>query len=232
MKKIGIIGGAGPLASALLYQAIIEVSYQRNSSMPEILLLNYPFVRGLSCEEGQQNSLSLLDQLRHCVDVLQRYNVDVGVLACNTLHIYLRNICHSGLNERSQPQSMTFVGLPALLMQEAAKQGANRLLLLATENSCRSNLYSHPNFEIATPPPSSQNVIDGVIDRILTGQVLQSDSELLSALISETGHALNCDGVILGCSDLPVLHSRFPIATPLPLYDSIKIAAQHLGGLQ
>ena len=52
VKKIGIIGGADPCASCLLYEKIINTCLKRDdctngSHFPEITIINYPFKRGL-----------------------------------------------------------------------------------------------------------------------------------------------------------------------------------------
>ena len=65
MKKLGIIGGAGPLASALLYETLIQESYALGRQVPEIVLINYPFSRGLSLEEGKNNEEIIHQELSY-----------------------------------------------------------------------------------------------------------------------------------------------------------------------
>src|ERR1700722_4519650 len=88
--KIGIIGGAGPLASALLYQKLLEACYIKEAkSMPEIVLLNYPFTRCLSQSEEQAHYAITRSELQYCIDQLAAYGVEQAVIACNTLHLFL-----------------------------------------------------------------------------------------------------------------------------------------------
>src|SRR5690348_2579881 len=89
MKKLGIIGGAGPLASALFYETLVYESYRLRYPLPEILLLNYPFSRGLTPQESQENGVMVREELLHCLKVLEEAGAEVGILVCNTLHLEL-----------------------------------------------------------------------------------------------------------------------------------------------
>ncbi len=221
MKKVGIIGGAGPLASSLFYQTVIQECYHQEQSVPEIHLLNYPFTRGLTMEESHDNGLTLEKELQYCLNIFARNDVEIGILACNTLHLYLKLL----------PKGIPFVSLPRIVMQEARARSHHRLLILGTQNTCKSNLYSHPDLEMLYPPLKHQLNLDAIIDRVLQGKILQEDSHAVSELIEVLSVQTSIDGIVLGCTDLPVLHHHFPINSYKPLYDSIKIPAKKLRGL-
>lgn len=221
MKKVGIIGGAGPLASSLLYRKIVEESYQQALPLPEIFLINYPFTRGLTLQEGQKNASLLHKELRYCIDIFIQQEVEIGMIACNTLHLYL---------EKLQIVSPVFLSLPQLVMEEAKQKGHQRLLLLATQNTCHSSLYKEQGLTFVYPPTQEQKEIDAIIDRVLEGKIYLEDSLLLSRLISKLATSCSFDGVVLGCTDLPVLHQRYPLIIDLPIYDSIEIPAKKFRG--
>lgn len=222
MKKIGMIGGAGPLASALFYQTFIQESYFQARQVPEILLINYPFTRGLTLAERQANKTVLEDELSYCIKVLEQHQVEIGVIACNTLHLYL---------QRVPKTSIAFISLPQMIMEEALANGHQRLLLLGTQNTCRSELYQGAGITMLYPPPLEQGLVDEVIDHVLTGKVDLRDSILLSQMLERLTTSMHFDGVILGCTDLPVLQHYFPMHSLKPIYDSIKIPAKKLRGI-
>lgn len=222
MKKIGIIGGAGPLASALFYEMIIHESYQNDLAVPEIFLINYPFARGLSVEESMENKNSIEDQLSYCVNVLRRNGVDLGILACNTLHLYLKALPVSGIS---------FIPLPSIVLDVAVKNNHHKLLLFGTQNTCRSFLYHRQGVEVLSPPQHEQELVDQIIDRILAGRIYQEDAHAIGQIIQRLTAEMDFDGVILGCTDLPVLHHYYPIHSFKPIYDSIKNPVQFLRGM-
>lgn len=217
MKKLGIIGGAGPLASALFYETLIHESYRLGCPIPEILLLNYPFNRGLTPEESRDNGIVVREELRHCLKALEAAGAEMGVLVCNTLHLELAKL----------PQGkVCFLRIPDLLFEEIHERKSKRLLLLATRNTCGSSLYQQSGLTIFRPLLEAQEVVDGVIDRVLTGRFCSQDSAKLETVIHDFPEEI--DGIILGCTDLPVLHHQFPIRSILPIYDSVKIPAQKI----
>ncbi len=223
MKKLGIIGGAGPLASALLYETIIQESYTAGKKIPEIVLINYPFTRGLSLSERKENEKILQDELLYCLKTLNTSGVEMAVLACNTLHLFLKTLL---------PQvPFPFHYLPKLVVDAAKERQHHRLLILGTQNTCHSHLYQLAGIQTIYPSNQDQIVIDEVIDRILEGKVLKNDSCLVSQVIEKMSLLTEFDAVVLGCTDFPVLHHRFPISTTKPIYDSIKIPAKTLVGL-
>lgn len=221
MKKIGVIGGAGPLASALLYETLINESYAHAFEMPEIVLINFPFTRGLSCDEGKRNEDAIHSELSYCVDFLVKNRVEVGVLACNTLHLYL---------PQHLPRSIRFYSLPQLVLKAACNQKHMRLLILGTENTRRSNLYHQEGIVAHYPSIQDQAIIGEVIDQVLKGVISQRDAISLGEVIDRSLKEQDFDGVVLGCTDLPVLHHHFPIPSPKKIYDSIKIPAKTIVG--
>jgi aspartate racemase len=222
MKKIGIIGGAGPLASALLYETLIQESYTLGRQVPEIVLINYPFTRGLSLNEGKENEKTIHNELSYCMQFLAKSGVELGVLACNTLHLFLKQHIHPAIQ---------FYHLPELVVKAAQSKQHHRLLILGTQNTCRSNLYQMTDVEVIYPSAQDQFTIDAIIDRVLEGKILKKDSSLVSRIINRTLQNESFDGVVLGCTDFPVLHHRFPISSLKPIYDSIKIPAKTLAGI-
>jgi aspartate/glutamate racemase len=85
--------------------------------------------------------------------------------------------------------------------------------------------------EVIYPSAQDQFTIDAIIDRVLEGKILKKDSSLVSRIINRTLQNESFDGVVLGCTDFPVLHHRFPISSLKPIYDSIKIPAKTLAGI-
>src|SRR5438067_1918922 len=119
MKKLGIIGGAGPLASALFYETLVHESYRLGRQLPETLLLNYPFNRGLTPTESERNCSLIRHELLHCMQSLERGGATVGVLVCNTLHLELARLT-KGL--------VHFFPIPELVFAEIRERKAKRLL--------------------------------------------------------------------------------------------------------
>lgn len=213
MKKLGIIGGAGPLASALFYETLVHECYRLQRPLPEIVLLNYPFQRGLTPDEKEQNGSAVREELAYCIDVLKERGAEVAVLVCNTLHLELAKLGRGDIH---------FFPIPDLVLGEV--NTGRRLLLLGTQNTCNSSLYHGRGMTIFHPLPKGQKIVDRVIDHILEGKIVKGDADLLAQVIEDFPEEI--DGVILGCTDLPVLHHHFPLQSDKSIYDSVKIPAK------
>lgn len=213
MKKLGIIGGAGPLASALFYETLVHECYRLQLRLPEIIMLNYPFKRGLTPEENKKNGTAVREELSYCIDALEEGGAAVGVLVCNTLHLELAKI------DRGAVQ---FLSIPELVLNTIKK--GSRLLLLGTQNTCSSSLYQQEDIKILHPLADGQKIIDQAIDHVLEGIISIEDAQLIEQVIRTSLKEI--DGVILGCTDLPVLHHHFPLQCDKPIYDSVKIPAK------
>lgn len=221
MKKIGIIGGAGPLASSLLYESIIHQCYASKVAVPEIFILNFPFTRCLTPQEKESQSQQVFEELVYCVRRLEEHRVEIGLLACNTLHLILRQLPRTKIQ---------FFALPELVLSFAKEAKVQKLLFLGTQNSCHSGLYHDPNMQIIYPNKKDQAFVDEVIDRVLEGIIKNEDAHLLEQVIEKSALENNFDGVILGCTDLPVLHHHYPVSSKFVIYDSIKLPAKIIGG--
>lgn len=110
------------------------------------------------------------------------------------------------------------------MLDEIRAQKGERLLLLGTQNTCNSSLYQQSDLTIFRPSREGQRVIDEVIDHVLEGKISKGDARLIEHVIRSFPEEI--DGVILGCTDLPVLHHHFPIQSGKPIYDSVKIPAK------
>ena len=220
---IGIIGGAGPLASALLYQMILEEHYRRiqggqQCPLPEILLFNHSFARGLTLEESFANQSYLASELEDCIQLLRKAGATRLCVACNTLHGFL-------------PKSMgsDLVHLPQRVMAALRQQKVAKAAVLSTETTKEAGLYSDPSIDFVYPSGAEQKLMNSILDRILEGRILYSDSFCVQRIIRNMQDRHGVTAVILGCTDLPVLHRQYPfLVSGIAVFDSIRILAEEV----
>src|SRR3990167_4807780 len=88
LPTIGIIGGAPPVAGALLFSHIIRICQEdygcyHDRDFPLIHLVSYPFSDML---EGNPDTKQILQEVKKAYEKL---DTDTVVIACNTLHSFL-----------------------------------------------------------------------------------------------------------------------------------------------
>lgn len=228
-KKIGIIGGAGPMASCQLYKEIINECQQtynctNDNDFPEIIIINYPFSNMLY-EYQETDRKQLTTELQACFDKLAKGKVDIAAIACNTLHAFLDDVIIS------VPK---FVHIVRATITYAQTLNLNRLFILGTETTIQANLYKQGMTTCITPTPEDNVIVNAIIQNILKGNITKSDAVQLESLVSAYFQKTPFDAVVLGCTELPLLNTVFPLNITdihrgtLPVLDTIKILAKTL----
>lgn len=216
MKRIGIIGGAGPEAGALLFMNIIRIYQQQgawqDSDFPWITLLNVPFPPMLSSEDALDNSIQLRTSIQEAVMYLKQQSIDIVVIACNTLHTVVQDIDF---------MDMEFIHI-AIATRKLIPPTCEKILFLGTETSAQAQLYKISRLNLTYPTPEHQQQIDQIIAAILRNTYQQSDTDKLSAIINN----YDVDGAILGCTELPILHQKYPLKTSKMIFDTINALAK------
>lgn len=217
--SIGIIGGAGPMASCQLYQLIINKCQNtygsvQDANFPEINIISYPFASMLTPSKATKNRTVLIKQLQNCFDRLAQQEAQIIAIACNTLHAFLDSV--------NIPQTCTFVHIAQATHERAQKLGVRNPLLLSTGTTATSKIY--PDF--LTPNQNDQEDIDRVITNIMGGHLDIANAQELGKIVNN----YSVDGVVLGCTELPLLHAQHPIVIESchVVLDTLDILAQEL----
>jgi aspartate racemase len=228
-KKIGIIGGAGPAASCQLYKEMIAICQSKygcvyNKDFPEIILISCPFDDMCTLEDRQKNQKNLEAKLKYCFEQFKRINVPVVGIACNTLHTIVRDM------PIDVPQ---FVPIMDATLNYAEQAGMKRLLILGSKTTLTLNLYNSDKIQCIVPAMEDRTTINNVIDNIFAAKILEEDSATLNAIIRKIYQKQPFDGVVLGCTELPLLHQQHPLSIkdaekPIVVLDTLKILAQEL----
>jgi len=200
---IGIIGGAGPLAGRLFFDKIIAwyqnyLNAWEDKDFPLMFIISYPFSDMLF--EGKKEAI-VAGQLRSIID---QFTARYRIIACNTLHCFLDE------GEDKDPCWMHLMKITAEFLS------ANRIekapLTLCTTTSREYRIHEK-YFPCVFPSKKNQEKIDKIIEEILKGkQHSQTARELNEILHSEKKEEQH---VILGCTELSLLYSEYPIDTTL-----------------
>lgn len=191
-KSIGIVGGAGPLAGALLLERVLSLAgslygCHRDKDFPKAILLSYPFSEMLTPKIDQA---LLRKELRECLEQLRKNGAEIVAIACNTLHAFLDE------NENLAD----LVHIPLTLAKEIPP--GEIPLVLCTSTSVKFGVHKR-FFLCEYPDAQTQTQINKIIDRILLGADHQSIlKELLPILEFQKAHT-----IILGCTELSQLRN-------------------------
>lgn len=220
-RAIGILGGMGPEASNYLYKTLIDLSIKyfgakNNDDFPEIILHSIPVPDFISSSGKKEKALKML-LVR--AKALNKLNLSCLSIACNTAHVLLRKL-----------QSNSKIPFVSMIDEVARKLGrAHKTVgLLGTPSIIKYKLYQNAlkKAKISTVIPNARQIriLEQIIRNVLAGKLLKQDTEKLIKIANYL-KKIGAEGVILGCTELPLV---FPRKYALPVYDSIEILAMAL----
>ena len=203
MKKIGIIGGLGPESTIDYYRGIIDAfkPTYRTQGFPEIAVESVDlhwFTE--QAEAGLWDSIAamLIDRF----EILRRAGADFGAIASNTPH-------------KVFPRVQQGTALPLLSIVEAVCEhvlglGAARLCLLGTGFTMNSDFYQRAfqaaGMEVLVPNPEEIEYIqEKIFSEIEFGIIKPETKTGFLEIIRRMEAEHRIEGVILGCTELPML---------------------------
>jgi aspartate racemase len=222
MKRIGIIGGLGPEAT-IEYYRIITGEYRRRApggDYPTIILHSVNLTELLAMAEAGEWS-GIADLLVDAVAVLVRAGADFALISANTPHIVFDDV-------RAR------AGIPMISIVEetaraAEERGLERLLLLGTRFTMQGvfyqNVFDRSGIELVVPETVDQLYMhDKLVNEIGVGRIIDDTRREFLAIIERARGRSGIDGVILGCTELPLILTGDALG--LPFLDTTRIHAE------
>jgi len=224
MKTIGLLGGMS-YESTLEYYRLINQGIQRamgGSHSAQILLYSFDY-RELEVLLEKDHWQQIEDRLTEEGHKLKEAGADMIALCANTVHIVAKNV------EKR-------VGLPLIHIAEATAdkaidKGLKKVLLLGTIYTMGSTMYKdifkQKNIELITPSLRDQAFIHRVIYHELIRGIFNEGSRIkFLEIIHKIEEESTIDGVILGCTEIPLLIEQKHIE--LPLLNTLEIHVEKM----
>ncbi|MBT4824543.1 amino acid racemase [Candidatus Woesearchaeota archaeon] len=200
-KKIGIIGGMGPEATADLYLKIIKLFQEKfnakyDTDFPEMYIINLPLP---DVVEGQDEKSEVKEaMLIEAAKKLKLMGAEIITIQCNTASYYQGKI--------KKEIDVDVINIVEETSNQVKNLNLNKVGLIATEMTIKTKIYDKflQGKEIRIPEKEQQQEITRIIMRILSGEKNENDKEFLYKLIEDL-QSKGAERVILGCTDLPLL---------------------------
>jgi len=197
-KKLGILGGMGPLATYTLYKNIIDCTpVEKDQDYINMAVLNASYIpdRTAGILHGGESPLPyLLEELKN----LEKIGCDLIAIPCNTSHYFydeLQNAC-----------KVKILNMIELTAEKLEKINAAKIFLMATEGTIKTGVYQKyidkKNIEIIPPAGEEIKEMMRVIYEVKAGK--NPDVSKLYEII-EKYQKLGCEKIILGCTELSTL---------------------------
>ncbi|MEJ6400892.1 aspartate/glutamate racemase family protein [Nicoliella lavandulae] len=204
MKKLGIIGGIGPEATMRYYLDIIK-GYQNKinsqQSLPELSIVSINMYHMFDLLNHHQYD-DVANYVSNAANELHKSGADFGLMCGNTPHILFHQI-----QERT---ALPLLSIIETSLTRAKSMNLKRLLLLGTKFTMENDFFAQPfrdaGINIVLPSDKDQQWIhEKIVTELENGIVNNNTKQQLIKMINQliTEHSL--DGVILGCTELPLI---------------------------
>ena len=218
MKTIGLLGGMSWESTVEYYRIINEATKQARGDSHSAPCLMYSFDFYEIEHLQHQNRWDRLEQLlSNKAKQLKVAGADVLVICTNTMHI---------IADEVQTNSGLFVlHIVDSVAQAILNQGLKRVLLLGTAFTMSHEMYptilGGYNIHVVTPNQHDQTVIHRIIyDELIHGNFLDPSRDAILSIIKKFP---DVEGVILGCTELPLLIDNQDL--DIMLFNTTKIHA-------
>lgn len=212
-RHIGIIA-VSPEGSSLCYRTIMSLCAEHPGAQPMVTMHSRPFSTYLDAIHKQDwTAVGML--LQESAFALAACGAEFCVLPDNVA------VYAAPFAEAKSPipwLSMIDLVADAVTTNKCASVG-----LLGTKTVSYGSIYQAilglRGVKVVAPPEDEADLIDRIIyDELVYGRVMpQSRERILHSI--ESLAARGCDGVIVGCTELPLLLNG--MASPLPFYDAV-----------
>lgn len=205
-RRLGVLGGMGPAASALFYRMVTErTAASCDQEHIDLLLWSCASMpdRTACLLAGREEELyrKLLSETR----LLEQAGCTALAIPCNTSHVFAPRL--------KQDLTIPLVNMVEAAADEAKRRGWRRAAIFATDGTVRNGLYQKAcadrGLAVAVPDGEVQRQVMHIIyDGVKAGgRITIAD---LMPLI-EWRERNGCDGSILACTELSVVRERLDL---------------------
>ncbi len=202
-QRLGIIGGLGPETSCSFCLNVNNGVKRTQDAQPQIIMENVPVSdKALNTIAKGNFSAEVLGLLVDSVKRLNQCKVDLIVIPCNTVHIFI--------NELRRISDAPILSIIEETARECKKNSFQKVGVLGSTTTIKEGLYAtelQKHFiEVVVPNKEEQDFVSECIIKIISQDVAKEDKQKMLEIIQrlvENG----AEAVILGCTDLFLLVS-------------------------
>lgn len=199
MKKLGIIGGMGPLASQLLYKEIIEkTDATKDQEHIDMIILNHASMPDRTEAIKSSDTDKVKNLLLADIEFLEHGGVEVVAIPCNTSHYFIE--------ELQKKTKLSIINMVRETVEKIVRENRSvkKIGVLATDGTVFSGIYEREckrlGVEYFVPDEVHQKIVMKIIYEQIKKGIPGSidDFDKIDRHLKENG----CDFGILACTEL------------------------------
>lgn len=213
MKTIGLIGGTGWVSSIEYYQFINHEINRRLGGQQAARCILWSFNYGeIDVLVNHKNDLeSVYKMVRNAAEKLESCGADCILLCANTLHMYAEKL-------------RTEINIPLIHIAEATaseinKTGLRKVAVLGTKFTMEKDFYrsklAESAIEMMIPGSEDRDFIHNAILGELLKNILKPETKARFLEIINNLILNGAKGIVLGCTEIPLLIKQEDVAVPV-----------------
>ena len=212
MKVIGILGGLAPESTREYYDHIIKRYYERKGDYgyPEIIIYSVNFQKYVEWQNAGDWNAAAEDMIRSIAS-LKEAGAEFGIIATNTMH--------KVFDEVQESSEIPLLSIMSATADAISARGFSKVGLLGTIFTMKEPFYKDAlegkGIEVAVPSDEDMEFVNRVIYDELTKGDFQNESRVRFVEIVRNMNAAGAEGVILGCTEIPLLITEDDCGVPL-----------------
>jgi aspartate racemase len=220
MKILGLVGGTGWISTVEYYRIINEETNRRCSGLTFSNCILYSINYGEIDSFNRNNKIEEVYQLiLNSADKLVKAGVQGIVLCANTTHRFV--------DQLSKEIQVPIIHIAEATANEINKLNLKKIGLLGTKQTMELDFYKKKladrQIETLIPNEEDRNFIQATINQeLLKGNINEKSREHFLQIINHLRQE-GAEGIVLGCTEIPLLVKQEHI--DLPLFDTLRIHA-------
>lgn len=226
MKTIGIIGGVSWQSSIEYYRLMNEMVNEKLGGLHSAKILMFSIEFGdfskdeRLAEDGNWTALN--ETIIDAAERLKRGGADFIVIASNTIN--------SRADYIQEELNIPVLHIADATGKKVKESGIEKVALLGTkytmeENFYRDRLEKKHGLKVIIPNATEMDYINAVIfDELCAGKFRNESRERFVQIINRLVDEEGAEGVILGCTEIPLLIKQKDVK--VPVFDTMTIHAE------
>ncbi len=222
MKTLGLIGGMSWESTSEYYRIINQVARAKLGPARSCRSIIYSFdFAEISDLQHSGDWETLTKKMVDIAVLLEKAGADLVLICTNTMHVMA--------GEVQEAIGVPLFHIADAVAMEIKEKGMDKVGLLGTRFTMEKEFYSKRlkekhGIKTIIPSEKDRDIVHNVIyNELISGKFLEKSAEEFLKVIAKFKNN-GAQGVILGCTEIPLLLKD--VKTPLPLFDTTRIHAQ------
>lgn len=222
MKIIGLLGGMSWESSLEYYRIINETVKQRLGGLHSAHCLMYSLdFAEIEALQHAGDWEGLTQQMIIAVQRLEQGGAELTVICTNTMHRMAEEVAAA--------TSIALLHIADAAAEAIKDAGLTKVGLLGTRFTMegafyRERLEREQGLQVIIPTEGDREKVHRIIyEELVKGQILESSRRVFQDVIAAL-QGQGAQGVILGCTEIPLLIKQSDV--PIPVFDTTRIHAE------